>query len=668
MKRLVAGMLVIAALSPVPALAAPQVEPAADTMAAFQAGDFARMLPLAERDLNACVPVEDSCFSLMMVVATARIRTGDVAGGETVALDAIRIGRQAAKPRWSDIGTLWYMLANVVAMQGRIDDARGAARQAYEIFSAIYGPDHEMTAQAAAGYGWMALPTGQVEEAVKLFTVATDYYSKAGDRTLADLIGARQGLVTALRTLERWEDAEPAARTLISDATRAGNVDALVDASATYARILRAQGREQEVEAFYRTQLAGFGSAGGPAVAAAAGGLAQSLEKAGDLAGAEPLRRRALDAVLGDAGAVKQRAEAISALAENLSDQGRYAELEVIMRGYVTDLTARDGADAASTLAARIGVGSAFMGLRRDDEAEAILRQVLTVQAGSRGLDVLEAVTTYVMLGGLAYRKGEPEAAQRYTGDALALLQRLGSSDVMAFAPALQAMALSLSSDGRNEEALAIQRKILSIYETAAGAKSQVWAETAVFTARMMIPVDGPAAAEALLNKAMPLLGGGDSAARVQALDGMAQVLGMQGKDVAAEASYRDALAVADRMATPGSSLPASVRSNFADFLMARKRYADARPLLAKAYGVERSRVVDDNRRILAAYNYAYSLYGLGGDVKAIRALSREAAQGVIARLFDRKDFDARAQRELRVFRPVFRMNVAANWLLATRR
>jgi eukaryotic-like serine/threonine-protein kinase len=149
---------------------------------------------------------------------------------------------------------------------------------------------------------------------------------------------------------------------------------------------------------------------------------AEALQSSGDLAGAEAALRRALaiftnDSSLGSGSDL--HANAATALALVLTDRGKAAEAEPLVRAALASYDARHGRMHQGTLRARRVLGFALMAMGRTDEAESILLDDLRALDESTGASWRTARTrreTLRRLIGLYESSGRGADARKYAG------------------------------------------------------------------------------------------------------------------------------------------------------------------------------------------------------------------------------------------------------------
>jgi len=138
-----------------------------------------------------------------------------------------------------------------------------------------------------------------------------------------------------------------------------------------------------------------------------------------------------------------------------------------------------------------------------------------------------------------------------------------------------------------------------------------------------------------LYEKATPLLEGalrlrrehmpGDSVGLADSLDSLAALLQAKGDDAAAEALFREALAMLRRLHGDEHPLVAQSLSNLANLLHAKGDYAAAEPLLREALAMQRRLLGDEHPQVATGLNNLAGFLQDKGDYGAAEPLFREA-------------------------------------------
>eukprot|EP00913_Durusdinium_trenchii_P029276 g27443.t1 len=199
--------------------------------------------------------------------------------------------------------------------------------------------------------------------------------------------------------------------------------------------------------------------------------LAFVLRKRGDLAEAEALRRRILDAYQAQWGAEhRQTLTALNNLAGVLEDQGKFEEAEPLHRRALEGREARLGARHPETFTSANNLALLLEKQGKFKEAEPLQRRVLEgreAQLGARHLDTLVSLNN---LASLLWRQGKFEEAEPLYRKALEGREaQLGARHPDTLS-SLNNLAALLFAQGKLEEAEPLFRRQLEGIEAQLGA------------------------------------------------------------------------------------------------------------------------------------------------------------------------------------------------------
>ncbi|MDT8998423.1 serine/threonine-protein kinase [Paucibacter sp. APW11] len=289
-------------------------------------------------------------------------------------------------------------------------------------------------------------------------------------------------------------------------------------------------------------------------------------------------------AQLGAQGRLDEQAAQLSRLAMALGNTGRHAEAEVPARQALA-LRERLGSPALELADARDTLGYVLARLGRHDEAEPLLSQALqTRRAAEQGPDRLVAVSLH-HLGMLAANRARWEEAEARLREALAIKQQLFPPEHPTVLNSVQQLAAALTQLRRLDEAQALLRELLQRRRQVFGVHSAPYA-TALNELGSALQDAGQAEqAVPLYREAMGIveaLQGRRSATFAVDLNNLATALEDLG-DPAAEAAYRESLAIRQAVLPAGDLSIARAQHNLARWLLRQGRAADALPLAQAA-------------------------------------------------------------------------------------
>lgn len=377
--------------------------------------------------------------------------------------------------------------------------------------------------------------------------------------------------------------------------------------------------------------------------AAALRGLALILSAQGRYADAEPFLRRSLNAHLAvdDAvafgGTMAHRHAATTAdinfaIAENIDNQGRFADAEPFFR---KALTIREELFAAGSMVVAIAASALSTNLRKQaryPEAEELARRVIDiVEAASDGASI-NLATVYDRLAIILDFQGRYQDAEMFFRRALGARELLLPEDAADRIGSYMNLALNLDLQGRHREAEPLHRRAV------AGAEALLAKQGAI-----------PAVANARLYRALSNLGGN---------------LYRQKRHVDAEPLFRRSLALGNKIMDQSHPDLAIAAYNLALVLRELGQRAETEQLLRYSLSVLEQMPSDDHPyRIQSSEALADFLLEAGPSPEA-RSLYAKAAALVRKRIRSYPDFGPLARVELSRYRTIFIGEIDAAWLL----
>ncbi len=318
-------------------------------------------------------------------------RRGRLAEAEPLLREALEFARSHDGDRAVSTLTMWNTAALLLRALGRLEEAAVLARDGWELARVEHGDAHPVTAALADTYGLVLARSGRHAEAEPLLRSALAGLASAhGDEHL-NVTQAKHHLATTLRALGRRTDAEPFARESYEslardfglahrDSALAGNLLATL-----WFELERRDDAEQLWSELAQGQRA---SAGGdtPELATVLGNLGALLRSKGDFAQAAPLYRELAPLrrkLNGDRHA--NTLEALHNLGGCLRRTGHAEEALEHYRAALAGRVELFGREHDASLYSQTGLGLTLLLLRREEEAQALLLEVLETLRKSPG-------------------------------------------------------------------------------------------------------------------------------------------------------------------------------------------------------------------------------------------------------------------------------------------
>lgn len=467
----------------------------------------------------------------------------------------------------------------VLVEAGRSAEAVEMTRKAVES-AADFGIESEVSVVANLFLGQVLERQGQHGAAEDPFTVALQGAEKvlAGDASLAGYVARRaNNLIMLSRYAEALPHAERAVKIALDETER--NVLSLV-----LGRALQGVGRLAEAEAVLRKAGAGLAATQG----------AQGVNTI----------------------------ELREALALNLEAQNRTDEAIALWRETLSiRRTAGRGPDIADTLS---GLGAALMRTGQLREAEAVMREALTLRLRDQGEASSYTGIAYSNLALVLMESGQLIEAVKMFSRALAVLEAAGGANPEELVTILNNLAVVMTRDGGMAQAVDVQRRVLAV----------------------AIGHFGPTHDRTML-----------------ARNNLATSLMRLGQQAEARTLFEANYDAARGMGGAGAQWRA-----MATFYLGVDRELDgdraaAKDWYARALAEARSAYREDHReRINVNVAYARFLIEDQDGLPLARTLLRDAARQVLARSGGDAGFDARARDEMNAHSRLFREQVRTAW------
>lgn len=308
-------------------------------------------------------------------------------------------------------------------------------------------------------------------------------------------------------------------------------------------------------------------------------------------------------------------AESLQTLGVVRREMGDAAVAEQLLREAL-EIRRRQGATKTASYAKGLNDLASMLEEKGDlDGAETLYRESLDLKRRLLGAEHEDVARGLNNLGRLLHAKKDHENAERYYRQALALRRKLFGEIHPEVATTLSNVAVLYEDRGELDKAEATYREVLEMRRKLFGDRhsrvSRILGNLA-----SLLQVQGKArAAEPLYREALSIAEeslGPDHFERAVYVRGLASVLLDQGRVAEAEPLAREAVAIF-RQATPDSWRVADAESVLGGCLAAQKRYAEAEPMLVRAYEALAKDQGDGSRRAGEALDRVVVLYKAWG-------------------------------------------------------
>ncbi|MBX7083810.1 MAG: serine/threonine-protein kinase [Nannocystaceae bacterium] len=323
-----------------------------------------------------------------------------------------------------------------------------------------------------------------------------------------------------------------------------------------------------------------------------------------------PLRR--LARIDGTAGTIAMRS---GAMAEGIVEHGTALAL----------VEADPQVDPLLVSAALVNLAASYNDASAPAQAEPLLERALAIETAAYGPTHPELAAILIDLGNVAYARGDTAACRARFEQAVAVLQAV-QPDAIELGMALANLAVILSEQGDDEDAVVRLREALALFERTVGPDHLYVASTLGNLARHLPPDE----ALPMLQRAIAIYEGHDADnPRIgYALNQLANLYNEQGRSDLALAPARRALAVREAGLGPQHRDVAWSAHVLGDTLLALGQLDEAIALLERAEGIRAG--LEGTETVLARTRFvlATALWQRGDRPRA-RALLQQAMPGL---------------------------------------
>ncbi len=234
----------------------------------------------------------------------------------------------------------------------------------------------------------------------------------------------------------------------------------------------------------------------------------------------------------------------LSTLARSLRDQGKLQESDLAFQEALVAAGAVEG-NTEKVVELKRGLAITLLQLRRFEEAERLLAEVIDWQTNALGVDGHETLTSRMHLALGRSKRRHFAAAEEELRGVLAALEARGERSTRRLASVLEGLSEALSLQGEMDEAEAAGRRALEIRRSLPGDFTPSLAKSMSVLAVAIARNGGFARAEALLREALDYLVekvGERNMHMAEVQCNLAGILGRMGNVDEAECLFREAL------------------------------------------------------------------------------------------------------------------------------
>lgn len=345
-------------------------------------------------------------------------QAGSYVSAEAHIRDCIAIREESGQldaPYWARI----EVLAEILRLTARYEQAEVFGRRALEGREAALGPDHLDTLSSCAALAAIFNSQGKYDAAAAMNRRALEGRERILGPEHADVLSSVDCLVVVLGHLGSYEEAELMSRRAIAGREKTlgpDHTDTLTG-YLNFATTLRHQGKYDEAECLSRRSAQGREAILGPEhpdTLAAMSNLGLVLSAQGKYSDAEEMHRRVLsrrEKVLGPNHL--QTLRSLSNLDEALVLQGKYEEAEEVCRRALKGREENLGVSHPHTLTSATNLAKTLSARGNHSEAEALHRRALEGREKKFGGEHPDTLTTMYNLADTLLRRGDYEEAER---------------------------------------------------------------------------------------------------------------------------------------------------------------------------------------------------------------------------------------------------------------
>ncbi|MBN2170535.1 MAG: serine/threonine protein kinase [Candidatus Krumholzibacteriota bacterium] len=284
-------------------------------------------------------------------------------------------------------------------------------------------------------------------------------------------------------------------------------------------------------------------------------------------------------------------------------DQGRYAEAEPRLRECLAINRRLHGERHPSIAITTSNLGLVFKQLDRLDEAERFYRESLALKRELFGDEHPAVAQALNMLAVLLKTRGDFDEAEALYRECLAMRRRLLGDDHPAVGTTLNNLAVLMKTRGRYAEAESLYRESLGITRNKLGPEHPAVGNT-LHNLSIVLALQGRLAeARRCEEDALALLRdcyGEEHPDIARSLFGLAALYADAADSASADSLFRVTRDMTERLHGPRHLRLSDVLDDYADFLRASRRYAEAEPAYRRALAIRQDKL-GERRDLIAS-------------------------------------------------------------------
>jgi CHAT domain-containing protein/Tfp pilus assembly protein PilF len=456
---------------------------------AYQAGDYAKGIPLAEQALRLARQTfgdrDPKTLTSLNSLADLYKFQSRYTEAESLYREALQASRETFGPRHPQTLMSLSGLAFVYHFEGRYDEAEPLLREALQAAREIFGPRHSITLTSLASLGFLYAHQGRYDEAEPFFLEALQLRREAFGLHHPDTLSDLENLASLYSGQGRYDEAEQRYREVLQLSRKAlGPYHAQTRSRLRgLALVYEAQGRYGEAEPLFREALQADRMSFGPHnpnILTSLFGLAEVYGFQGRYDDAVSLLEEAVQLSRKDVGDHEIRTMQLQvALATIFFLQGRYSEAEPIFEEALRTTRKVYGSSHPETLNSVGALSQLYKAQGRYAEAEPLAEESLQGYRQLLGARHPNTLTTISSLGDLRQAQGRYDEADRLYREALDTSRELLGPRHPQTLTLYYNLATLLVNLGQKEEAVGMLQQMEShllnwigqeLYSTEAGA------------------------------------------------------------------------------------------------------------------------------------------------------------------------------------------------------
>jgi tetratricopeptide (TPR) repeat protein len=310
--------------------------------------------------------------------------------------------------------------------------------------------------------------------------------------------------------------------------------------------------------------------------------------------------------------AQETRWKELSAQAEQLQKQGKYAEALPVAQEAVRVAEATFGDQHPNTAAALEKLGEVYQAQGKYPEAEPLFKRALDIREKALGAESLELAQSLNSLGELYRAQGKYAETEALLKRSLAIREKALGPEHPDVASSLNNLANLYRDQGKYAEAEPLCKRSLVIWEKAFGPEHPDVARSLNNLALLYWQQGKYMDAEPLFKRSLAIWEktvGPEHPRVAQTLNNLAMLYNDQGKYAEAESLYKRSLALREKALGPEHPEVAASLNNLADLYKDEGKYTEAEPLYKRAQAILEKTLGPEDPDVAAILNNLADLY-----------------------------------------------------------